>query len=228
MYIRDINNNYYCYEKGGTIMALNRNAFNCINYGLFLIGAAGAEKAEGCIVNSLHQITSSMPPKFSLTVNKSNETYKAIEASGAFSAIVLAKDTPKELLDVFGYKSGRVVSKFDGYEVGTDGNGSPYVKDCGLARYAFKVTEKLDLGSYVLYIAQCSEAVSLGSGLALTLDDHRNKGNATPPNATVERSLEEVTAWVCTICGYIAYKDELPEGYKCPICKAGKDKFVKK
>ena len=22
-------------------------------------------------------------------------------------------------------------------------------------------------------------------------------------------------------------KDELPEGYKCPICKAGKDKFVK-
>lgn len=208
-------------------MALNRNAFNCINYGLFLVSAAGADKPEGCIVNSLHQVTSSLPPKFSLTVNKSNETYKAIEATGCFSAIVLAKDTPKELLDVFGYKSGRAVNKFEGYEVETDGNGSPYVKGYGLARYAFKVAEKLDLGSHVLYIAQCTDAVVLGSGLALTLDDHRNKGNTIPPTAAVVRSLDEVVSWKCTICGYIAYKDELPDGYKCPICKAGKDKFVK-
>lgn len=208
-------------------MALNRNALNSINYGLFLVGAAGAEKPQGCIVNSLHQVTSSMPPKFTLTVNKSNETFKAIEASGSFSALVLAKDTPKELLDVFGYKSGRVVNKFDGYEVGTDENGSPYVKGYGLARLAFKVVDKLDLGSYMLYVASCTEAVSLGSGLALTLDDHRNKGNAIPPTATVVRSLEEVNCWVCTICGYIAYKDELPEGYKCPLCKADRDKFVK-
>ena len=208
-------------------MKINRNAFNCINYGLFLVSAAGADKPEGCIVNSLHQITSSMPPKFSLTVNKSNETYKAIEASGHFSALVLSKDTPKELLDVFGYKSGRIVNKFEGYEVASDDNGSPYIKGFGLARYAFKVVEKLDLGSHVLYIAQCSEAVVLSSGLALTLDDHLNKGNVTPPAATVVRSLEEVTSWKCTICGYIAYKDELPDDYKCPICKAGKDKFVK-
>ena len=111
--------------------------------------------------------------------------------------------------------------------VGTDENGSPYVKGHGLARYAFKVTEKLDLGTFVLYIAQCTEAVVLNSGLALTLDDHRNKGNTVPAAAAVVRSLEEVTSWKCTICGYIAYKDELPEGYKCPICKAGVDKFVK-
>ncbi len=208
-------------------MKINRNAFNCINYGLFLVSAAGESKPEGCIVNSLHQVTSSMPPKFSLTVNKSNETYKAIEASGCFSALVLAKDTPKELLDMFGYKSGRVANKFEGYETATDDNGSPYVKGCGLARFACKVVEKLDLGTYVLYIAQCTEAVPLNSGLALTLDDHRNKGNETPPTATVIRSLEEVTSWKCTICGYIAYKDELPDGYKCPLCKADKDKFVK-
>lgn len=208
-------------------MKINRNAFNCINYGLFLIGAAGANKPEGCIVNSLHQVTSSMPPKFSLTVNKSSETYKAIEASGHFSALVLAKDTPKELIDLFGYKSGRVVNKFEGYEVATDDNGSPYIKGLGLARLACKVVEKLDVGSHVLYIAQCSEAVPLSSGLALTLDDHMNKGNSIPAAAPVIRALEEVTSWKCTICGYIAYKDELPEDYKCPICKAGKDKFVK-
>jgi len=208
-------------------MKINRNAFNVINYGLFLLGAAGASKYEGCVVNSLHQITSSMPPKFSVAVNKSNETFKAVEASGHFSAIVLAKDTPKELLDLFGYKSGRIVNKFEGYETALDGNGSPYVKGVGLARYAFKVVEKLDLGSHMLYIAQCSEAVVLSSGQALTLDDHLNKGNALPPAAPVIRALEDVTSWKCTICGYIAYKEELPADYKCPICKAGVDKFVK-
>lgn len=208
-------------------MTLNRKAFSCINYGLFLIGAAGTDKAQGCIVNSLHQVSSAMPPKFSLTVSKSNETYKAIEASGAFSAIVLAKDTPKELIDRFGYKSGRVVDKFEGYEVAADGNGSPYLKGYGLSRFACKVVEKLDLGSHVLYIAQCSEAVVLDTGLALTLDDYMNKGGATPPAATVIRTLDEVTSWKCTVCGYIAYKDELPDGYKCPLCNAPKEKFVK-
>ena len=207
-------------------MAINRKAFSCINYGLFLV-SAGKENPQGCIVNSLHQITSSMPPRFSLTVNKSNETFKAIEAEGVFSALVLAKDSPKELVDLFGYKSGRVVNKFENYEVASDVNGSPYIKGEGLARFAFKVVEKLDLGTYMLYIAECNDAVLLGSGQALTLDDYMNKGNVAPPTATVIRSLEEVTSWKCTICGYIAYKEELPDDYKCPICKAGKDKFVK-
>ena len=32
--------------------------------------------------------------------------------------------------------------------------------------------------------------------------------------------------FVCTICGYIATGEEAPE--KCPVCGAGKDKFVEK
>ena len=52
-------------------MAMDRKAFDRINYGLFLVGAAGESQPQGCIVNSLHQVTSSMPPKFSLTINKS-------------------------------------------------------------------------------------------------------------------------------------------------------------
>ena len=38
--------------------------------------------------------------------------------------------------------------------------------------------------------------------------------------------------WVCTVCGYIYDGDvpfeELPEDYKCPICKAPKSKFEKR
>ena len=206
---------------------MNRKAFSRINYGLFIVGAELDGKPQGCIVNSLHQVTSSMPFKFSLTVNKSNETFKAIEAKGSFAATVLAKDTPKDLVNLFGYKSGRVVNKFDGFDVERDGAGNPYVKDHALARFSCKVVEKLDLGTYMLYIAETTEAEVLGEGPALTMDDFKNDGGSTPPTATVVRTLEGNEGWRCTICGYVAEKETLPDGYQCPICRANKDKFVK-
>lgn len=206
---------------------MNRKAFSRINYGLFIVGAELDGKPQGCIVNSLHQVTSSMPFKFSLTVNKSNETFKAIEAKGSFAAAVLAKDTPKDLVNLFGYKSGRVVDKFDGFDVERDGVGNPYVKDHALARFSCKVVEKLDLGTYMLYIAETTEAEVLGEGPALTVDDFKNDGGSTPPTATVVRTLEGNEGWRCTICGYVAEKETLPDGYQCPICRANKDKFVK-
>ena len=206
---------------------MNRKAFSRINYGLFIAGAELDGKPQGCIVNSLHQVTSSMPFKFSLTVNKSNETFKAIEAKGSFAATVLAKDTPKDLVNLFGYKSGRVVNKFDGFDVERDGAGNPYVKDHALARFSCKVVEKLDLGTYMLYIAETMEAEVLGEGPALTVDDFKNDGGSTPPTATVVRTLEGNEGWRCTICGYVAEKETLPDGYQCPICRANKDKFVK-
>ena len=206
---------------------MNRKAFNRINYGLFLVGAAVDGKYQGCIVNSLHQVTSSNPYKFSLTVNKSNETFKAIEAAGSFAATVLAQDTPKDLVNLFGYKSGRVVDKFSGFEVATDGAGNPYVKDHALARISCKVVEKLDLGTYMLYIGEATEAEVLGEGPALTVDYFKNEGGTTPPTATVYRTLEGNEGWKCTICGYVAERAELPDGYQCPICRANKDKFVK-
>ena len=33
------------------------------------------------------------------------------------------------------------------------------------------------------------------------------------------------TAYVCTICGYVYYGEELPEDFKCPMCGVGKDLF---
>ena len=206
---------------------MNRKAFSRINYGLFIVGAELDGKPQGCIVNSLHQVTSSMPFKFSLTVNKSNETFKAIEAKGSFAATVLAKDTPKDLVNLFGYKSGRVVNKFDGFDVERDGAGNPYVKDHALARFSCKVVEKLDLGTYMLYIAETMEAEVLGEGPALTVDDFKNDGGSTPPTATVVRTLEGNEGWRCTICGYVAERETLPDGYQCPICRANRDKFVK-
>lgn len=206
---------------------MNRKAFQRINYGLFLVGAAVEGSFQGCIVNSLHQVTSSNPYKFSLTLNKSNQTYQAVEAAGSFAATVLSKETPKDFVNLFGYKSGRVVNKFEGLEVETDNAGNPYVKQYALSRISCKIVEKLDLGNYVLFIGEATEAEVLGDGVALTVEDYKNDGGTTPAAATVYRTLEENVGWRCTICGYVAEKEELPDGFQCPICRANKDKFVK-
>ena len=36
------------------------------------------------------------------------------------------------------------------------------------------------------------------------------------------------TAWICSICGYIYYGDELPDDFECPTCGVNKDFFDKK
>ena len=36
------------------------------------------------------------------------------------------------------------------------------------------------------------------------------------------------TAWVCTVCGYVYYGDEVPDDYRCPLCGLCKEYFKKK
>ena len=206
---------------------MDRKAFNTLNYGISLVGAAAEGKRNGCVVNSLHQATSSTPYKFTVTMNKSNETTKTILKAGSFAATVLSRECPKELINQFGYKSGRVGDKFTAYEVGTDEAGNPYVKDHALARISCRVVEQLDLGSYLLFVGEVTEAEVLGEGIGLALDDFKTRGCSTPPAATVYRTLEGNEGWKCTICGYVAEKETLPEGYQCPLCRANRDKFVK-
>ena len=47
-------------------------------------------------------------------------------------------------------------------------------------------------------------------------------GNAAVPAAA---SAPAKKKWVCTVCGYVYEGEKLPEGYKCPVCGVGTDKF---
>ena len=205
---------------------MNRKAFNRINYGLFIVAAAADGKRNGCIVNSLHQVTSSSPYKFSLTVNKSNETFKTIETAGSFAATVLAKDTPKDLVDLFGYKSGRVTDKFAGRAAETDSNGNPYLKEHMVSRIACKVVDQMEIGSFLLFVGQATEAEVLGDGRVLTLQAYTDRGKATPSTATVYRTVE-INGYRCTVCGYVYEGESLPPDFRCPLCHAPAEKFVK-
>lgn len=207
---------------------MNKKAYDKINYTLSLIGTVADGKRQGCIINSLHQISTGAPTQFSVTLNKSNETCKALLESGSFSVTILGKDATKDLVNQFGYKSGRVGDKFAAYDAKADEAGNPYLTEHMVARISCKITNQLDIGRFILFVAEVTESEVLGEGEAMTYTDFLNIGKAAPATATVYRTLDEHNGWVCPICGFVYDGDVIPEGYVCPLCRCPGEKFIKR
>ena len=207
---------------------MNTKAFDKLNYTMAVIGAAADGKRHGCIVNSLVQVASSFPAKFTVSVHKDHATCDAIAVAGSFAVTLLAKDCPKDVVNTFGYKSGRVGDKFAGFAAKEDAAGNPYLTEHMVSRISCKVVGQMEVGKYILFVAEATDAEILGSSQAMTLDDFTGAGATTPVTATVYRTLDANYGWKCTVCGYIYEGDEVPDDYQCPICRAPKSKFVKR
>ena len=160
------------------------------------------------------------------SARKDHETCKAIQAAGSFSVTLLGADAPGEIIDLFGYKSGRVTDKFAGRAAETDSNGNPYLKEHMVSRIACKVVDQMEIGSFLLFVGQATEAEVLGDGRVLTLQAYTDRGKATPPTATVYRTVE-INGYRCTVCGYVYEGESLPPDFRCPLCHAPAEKFVK-
>ena len=52
---------------------MDKKAMNCLSYGLFVLTTKVGEKDNGCIINTVQQVTSD-PNRISITVNKANYT----------------------------------------------------------------------------------------------------------------------------------------------------------
>ena len=84
-----------------------------IPYGVYVLTAKD-EKQNGCIINTLLQVTSS-PAKISITVNKDNYTTKLIEKTGVFNVSILDMTTSFDIIQRFGFSSGKDTDKFEGF-----------------------------------------------------------------------------------------------------------------
>ena len=47
------------------------------------------------------------------------------------------------------------------------------------------------------------------------------------PAPAAQETAAAQTKWVCSVCGYVYEGETLPEGYTCPLCGVGADKFVR-
>ena len=87
------------------------NALNNITYGLFVLTSADGDKQNGCIINTVMQVTVS-PVQIAITVNKTNFTADLIKKSGASNISCIDESADFSIFKTFGFSSGRDCDKF--------------------------------------------------------------------------------------------------------------------
>ena len=134
------------------------NPMFSIQYGVFVITAHADNRDNGCISNTLQQVTAT-PNRVALSLNKSNLTTEMIIKSGCFTASVIDKSADFDLFSRFGFQSGRTVDKFKDFtDVKRVENGTLAVTRSTNAFISAKVEQTVDLGSHYMFIAEVTQA----------------------------------------------------------------------
>lgn len=204
---------------------MNKKAMYAISYGLFVVTTRADGKDNGCITNTVIQVTSE-PNRISVAVNKSNHTCGMIRESGCFTASVIAQDATFDLFKRFGFQSGRETDKFDGFDaIRRADNGTLIVTEGTNAWISAKVEQTIDLGSHMLFIATVTDMEVLSSTPSATYSYYQEF--IKPKPEVVSKTPDGKTVWRCRICGYEYVGEELPEDFICPICKHPASDFEK-
>ncbi len=132
-----------------------------LSYGLFVLTAKADGKDNGCIINTVMQVTDT-PMQISVTVNKANYTTMLIDETREFNVSILSEEAKFSVFERFGFQSGRKMDKFAGFDaVKRSENGLLYLTEMSNAYLSAKVVNKLDLGTHVQFIAEVTEGVVL-------------------------------------------------------------------
>ena len=191
-----------------------------LSYGLFVLTAREGERDNGCIINTVMQVTDS-PKRISIAVNKANLTHDMIESTGVFNLSVLTTETPLGVFEQFGFTSGRNTDKFAG--CGTESrtaNGVRYAGEYANAVISGHVVEKIDCGTHTLFIADVTEAAVLSDAASMTYQYYFDHVKPKPQPVP-----EKKKGFVCKICGYVYEGEELSADFVCPLCKHGAEDF---
>lgn len=204
---------------------MNQKAMNCLSYGLFILTAKMGDKDNGCIINTVQQVTSD-PNRISITVNKANYTHDMITESGVFTVATISQEAKFDLFTRFGFQSGRDTDKFDGFaNVATGENGVKYITEGTNSYLSGKVVQTVDLGTHTMFIADVTDMDVLNEVESATYS-YYHKNIKPKPQAAAPAEKKE-TVWRCTICGYEYVGEELPADYICPLCKHPASDFEK-
>ena len=198
---------------------VEQNAMFSLSYGLFVLTARDGAKDNGCIINTVTQLTDS-PKRISIAVNKANLTHDMIVKTGEFNVSVLSNDAPFALFQHYGFQSGRNTDKFAGVQgMARSTNGIYYIPYCTSAFLSAKVTQAVEFETHTLFIADVTEAKLLSNVPSMTYAYYF--ANVKPKPA----ALQKQTGWVCKICGWVYEGEELPPDIVCPLCKHGAADF---
>ena len=216
-----------------------------VSYGLYVVSAAADGRLNGQIANTVFQI-SNEPPTVAVSINKQNFTHDLIASSSKFAVSILAESTPLELIQEFGFKSGRDIDKLAGTSYRMGVTGAPIVLDHAIAFLEAEVVDSLDAGTHTVFLGRIVASDNLSNEPPMTYAYyHQVKKGRAPKTAPTYQAApapkaSEFPQYQCAICGYIydpAQGDpanniapgtlfaDLPDSWCCPLCGAPKDAF---
>ena len=199
---------------------MDDKALHKITYGLFLLTASENGKDNGCIINTAIQAAST-PTQICIAVNKANKTHDMIVRTRSFNVSSITTSADFSLFQRFGMQSGKTVDKFADFpDAARSENGLLYLSKHANMYLSAKVTMYLDLGSHTLFVGELTDAKVLSNEASCTYGYYQSDIKPQPVASSK-------TSWTCSVCGYIYEGEEVPEDYICPLCKHGKEDFVK-
>lgn len=200
---------------------MDKRAMYKLTYGLFVVTARDGSKDNGCITNTVAQVTTT-PNRISLAVNKANFTHDMLLKTGVLNVSILSEAADFGLFQRFGFASGRDVDKFAGFsDCERAENGVLYVTKGVNAMLSARVVQMVDLGTHTLFLADVTDGRSLSDVPSATYAYYQSEIKPKP------QQKPKKTVWRCKVCGYEYEGEELPADFVCPLCKHGAEDFEK-
>lgn len=199
---------------------MDNRAMYKIGYGLYVLTVKDGEVDNGCITNTVMQVTTT-PNRIVVTVNKQNYTHDLMLKQEAFNVSIIDVTAPFELFKQFGFKSGRDTDKFLDFDAKKRSeNGVYYVTEHCNAYISAKIISTTDLGTHTMFVADVTDGAVLSDYDSATYAYYHSNIKPKPDNSGVK-------GWRCKICGYIYEGEDLPPDFICPICKHPASDFEK-
>lgn len=191
---------------------MDKQAMYQLTYGLFILTAKEGEKDNGCIVNTVTQVTTD-PNRIMVAVNKNNLTHDMIVNTGVFNVSVLTENSKFETYKHWGFQSGKNVDKLESIVYERADNGLVYIAEETNAMISAKVVSMTDLGTHTLFLADVTDAKMISKEPSVTYSYYQKNIKQAPADAGKKKGF------ICMVCGYIYEGDTLPADFICPVCK---------
>lgn len=191
---------------------MDKKAMYNLTYGLFVLTAKEGDKDNGCIVNTVSQVTTE-PNRIVVAVNKNNFTHDMIVRTGVFNVSILSEKSKFETYKHWGFQSGKDTDKLEQITFERSDNGLVYIAEETNAMISAKVVSMTDLGTHTLFLADVTDAKVISEDASVTYSYYQKNIKPAPADAGKKKGF------ICTVCGYIYEGDTLPPDFICPLCK---------
>ena len=196
----------------------NKKITRKISQGMYVLTTTGG----GRIVDAVSQISAGDNPLISAAVMKKNYTNELLKKNDKFALSVLGMNANHEIIKTFGFNSMRDINKFENIEV-TEVEGINIINN-SLGYMICEIIDSIDNDTHTLFIGRLIEADLFKDDKEMTYGYYQEHKDELIKVTTSENK----TAWICTICGYVYYGDDIPDNYRCPICNVPSNMFEKK